>query len=475
MPTTVYPVTNSAITTVGRAFDGNVSGRTARLLEGLHSGWDFQATGTALTLKIALAVVGGAGLSASIDGGAYTALTMPGSQDTYTDTTVFTGLTDTTHSVQIRHTSGTFNYIALDQVSSFSLTGAAPAVAIYASNYGMTYPVCAMPIQGFGSIEGWWTTQSNNGYQVLTANGVDCTLRFKAQTSQLTLWGWCASQTYRLQTDGSNTATITASNTSTYDFLPAFTGLDNTAVHEYAIVANEPGFTNLLYGVMAPAGSSIVQQQVRQRPLIVWLGDSITAGYGVTDSTLSFANLISCQKNYSEQNFAVSGQRLAIYRAATNVIENEIWYGAFPPALSSVIPSYIILLAGYNDANQGVAATDFGASYLVTLQQLYASVNVLCLGILNTSTGTVSAVRSAFNSQISTAAATMGGNFLYVNTDNWINPATDTIDGIHPNSSGVSKIVTQLSPYIAMGSAPSGGGGVPGGIMMVRGSQIHIA
>lgn len=108
-------------------------------------------------------------------------------------------------------------------------------------------------------------------------------------------------------------------------------------------------------------------------------------------------------------------------------------------AAASDSANKIIVEMGTNDSETGEALTN---EYLENLNELKASnpsAAVYCMGILPRTDMTNVAAK---NARIEAAATAAGA--AYWDTTGWIDPATDTSDGVHPNFAGHSKIVTQV-------------------------------
>jgi hypothetical protein len=84
-------------------------------------------------------------------------------------------------------------------------------------------------------------------------------------------------------------------------------------------------------------------------------------------------------------------------------------------------------------------------------------------------TGLSTSTRASYNAGIQTAVNAYITNtgdtaVKFINTDNWLNPSTDTSDGIHPNATGYAKIANREIPIAATTgytvSGPSSGSGL---------------
>jgi lysophospholipase L1-like esterase len=104
-------------------------------------------------------------------------------------------------------------------------------------------------------------------------------------------------------------------------------------------------------------------------------------------------------------------------------------------------PEIIIVGLGTNDND----LADLDTTYATNLNQLktdHPTASIYCMNILNETTmphGT----RAFKNAKIASAVASVAGTTLW-DTEGWIVPATDTVDGYHPNAAGGAKIATQI-------------------------------
>lgn len=99
-----------------------------------------------------------------------------------------------------------------------------------------------------------------------------------------------------------------------------------------------------------------------------------------------------------------------------------------------------IIALGTNDG-AGSAATQ--AEYCENLMELWGTLGkpIYCMGVLPKSPGEAERISiNAYLQEAVAAAVTAGANAMFWNTDGWIDPATDTSDGLHPNAAGQKKI-----------------------------------
>lgn len=105
--------------------------------------------------------------------------------------------------------------------------------------------------------------------------------------------------------------------------------------------------------------------------------------------------------------------------------------------------SFTIIELGTNDG------LDFTAEYQENLIELYGTLGkpIYVIGVLPKTAGGGEGQRITQNSYITAAIAnaqSAGVNVVYWNTDGWIDPATDTADGLHPTAAGNRKIANQV-------------------------------
>jgi len=107
---------------------------------------------------------------------------------------------------------------------------------------------------------------------------------------------------------------------------------------------------------------------------------------------------------------------------------------------------FTIVALGTNDNE----ANNIQAKYQANLEELYGTRGkpIYCMGILNKTDETYRATNNTRIAAAVAAAVANGVNATYWNTDGWIDPATDTSDGLHPNAAGQIKIANQVVDLI---------------------------
>jgi lysophospholipase L1-like esterase len=442
----VFLTTNANVVWGGAYTDfSNAAGRAAREFTSHGAQFDLVATGTALTVSC---YGNGDTLDITIDGGAPTALTPAAG---WHSETLFTGLSDTAHTVRVktRGTAGTY----WDETGFLTLTGAAPALSLpsgFGSNAVLksgatTYIVT----DGSGEII---TSEGNDlclrGAGNVGGGGGHGQLRFKATTSGLNFWCYRGGDIFRVIVDDDATmgTSFTTSSDNTWGW-QSVTGLDGGAEHQYQIaLCHQGGAGNTYLASVNLKDGSFNTTTLVARTLWGFYGDSITQDLTTTDYGQDFP-----------EQFCVT-RKVGWYVAGLNgsAVQNSISGASAGETRTadltglSTKPTRVIVLYGHNDANSaGYVASSFKTSYKAMLNALVAGLpagtKIYCLGILNTTASNAAANRTSANTQISAGVTEIGNpNVTYVSTDGWITPATDTTDGTHPNATGYTNIVTNL-------------------------------
>jgi lysophospholipase L1-like esterase len=438
------------------------------ICQGLYSQIAFTATGTALTINYDVA--GTVVLKASVDGGAEATLTN-GSVNEFTSVTVFTGLDDVAHTVVIRVTGATVANLFLAFTNVLTVTGAAPAFAA-PTGTGPVYPASAL--RGLGGVDGLWCYQQNPifspGYSypaILATSSVsvwpctDSQVRFRSNATSLKLFLYrpaTGAGSIKVFQDGTAVGGVLACPTvggADMNWWEFVAGLDG-AYHNYTVVV-VGNVGCYLVNIMTVGGViDFATTYPRNRGAIGGIGDSITVGTSGTsgDSTLSFLYKLAVAKNRPSYNGGVGSAYLCsgiVGQVGTSMRYTDITHGS-----PTTTFDFVVCLIGVNDialSSNPPPTTGFQACYQNMLQGIRRNVGpsckILALGILDTSNAKAGPLRDTYNGLISAAVTAMSdANTSYVDTDDWITPATDCTDGIHPTSAGYDKIVTELSPLI---------------------------
>lgn len=167
-----------------------------------------------------------------------------------------------------------------------------------------------------------------------------------------------------------------------------------------------------------------------------FLGDSITDPAAQTYPQWSEMVTWNAGTGYTNlQNHAVTGQSIMAHMDAQ------------VDAAASDTPSKIFVALGTNDSDDA----GITAEYLENIQELWSDhpgVPIYCMNILPRTKATDnSAVNNPRIAAAVASAAAAGVNVTLLDTrspSDWINPATDTADGLHPNAAGAMKIMTEV-------------------------------
>lgn len=163
-------------------------------------------------------------------------------------------------------------------------------------------------------------------------------------------------------------------------------------------------------------------------PNLFAVGDSITAGVDTEAET--WVQGVATAKKWKPINMA---------HGATRVIGSTDYYMAWQVA-NVAGATTIICLMGTNDTDTTDTMRSTYQTHLATLITNNPTARIIALGCLARSTN--DAEKVLISAQIAIAAANVGVE--YYNTHAWIDPVTDTDDGLHPNTAGYAKITSEI-------------------------------
>jgi hypothetical protein len=155
------------------------------------------------------------------------------------------------------------------------------------------------------------------------------------------------------------------------------------------------------------------------------------SGDSISDSSDDWPGQLSCHHNNGYcllYNNAVAGSTVE-YQMASHVTK-----------CITDNADFTIVALGTNDSNS------VHDTYETQLNRLYSNIHkpIYAMGVLPKSP---EGSRADRNSEIVAAvsdAQAAGTNVTYWNTDGWIDPATDTSDGLHPTAAGHIKIMNEV-------------------------------
>lgn len=457
------------ITLVGE-WDGignTLQGHPVGYLSGLGNQVNFAANGTDCALNC---FGNGAGnfFSYSIDGGAPQIAT-PGAA--YTAFSLYTGLADGLHTVQLNFGASSPEAIWVDQVNALTVAGAAPTLS-YAPGFGAVYPAGGANIENTGTWKSrvWAYT---NAVAELYAPGDD-QQRFEFSGEQVKAFVNCGSGFLaNARLDGKTIGAIDIpATTGSYHWVTLVSGLSPAQPHTLSFGPDDGG----VFGVVCytVAGGTMSSELPDPRDTYAFYGDSITVSeqasaadsgvYGVYSAPAhvlysGYPHVFSDLNNVAIVSRGVGGTSVQPTGTAEDGGGGSPYCGQNRTAdITSLSPAprAIVVEYGTNDMAPGAyapAPAGFSTSYSAMLASLVAGCpnsKILCMGILprdGYDRGTI----SSYSDAISACAAALGSdNVRYVDPYDWIIPGTDQQPGgIHPNTVGAAKIATQLSTMLA--------------------------
>ncbi|MCX6970707.1 MAG: GDSL-type esterase/lipase family protein [Verrucomicrobia bacterium] len=187
-------------------------------------------------------------------------------------------------------------------------------------------------------------------------------------------------------------------------------------------------------------------QTMPDRPSTRWIayGDSITEGFSASDSAKNYPSLVAAAKSWQVVNMGFGWRGLKASGAS----------GSDGTAISSLNPSVVTVLMGYNDASAGLSATEYRTDLEALVGKIRQSAPTVPIYLIspifsiNNQT-----LLGAYRSQIEDLATHTSDANLY-----WIdglalginagNSATYLSDGIHPTDAGFALIAQNLAPQL---------------------------
>lgn len=203
------------------------------------------------------------------------------------------------------------------------------------------------------------------------------------------------------------------------------------------------------------------------RPLVEFIGDSITAGHSTSDGALNdYAWLVAEKMGADHTQIAVSGITLVngphhpdgpwpgmenLYFKTRSAVDCQDTPCANNPAwnFSTYTPKLIVINLGTNDAFLKVGAGDFQTRYrdfLAALRAKHPSAEIAALGTFGGHY--LKETEAAVNARVSAGDTKVH----FIKTEGWVIPSTDTKDNVHPHDDGHVKIagllLSKLQPYL---------------------------
>jgi lysophospholipase L1-like esterase len=185
---------------------------------------------------------------------------------------------------------------------------------------------------------------------------------------------------------------------------------------------------------------------------VEFVGDSITVGQQSSKQALTaYGWLVGQRLGVEHTQIAQGGACLvATSDGCVGLSVQFAKLSALPDAADWDFRRYaataVVINLGTNDVSHGVHTPEFQSTYLGLLQTVRSKYpNAVIFAMENFHARFAAQTRTAVAMRTSAGDA----NVFYVDTTGWIDPATDTTDGTHPNDAGHQKIAARLAPIIS--------------------------
>ncbi|RDI19367.1 SGNH/GDSL hydrolase family protein [Lentzea flaviverrucosa] len=186
--------------------------------------------------------------------------------------------------------------------------------------------------------------------------------------------------------------------------------------------------------------------------IIEFIGDSITVGQRSSKQALTAYGWLTGEKlKMGHTQIAVGGA--CLHPAADGCLSMR--EGFLRTGLPTTSPPWsfsryrahaVVINLGTNDVGHRVSRQEFQTSYVTLMRRVREKYPDAVIFALQTFRGRyVTETQAAVNE----LAGAGDRNVVFVGTEGWIDAATDTVDGVHPNDVGHRKIADRLAPVIA--------------------------
>ena len=282
------------------------------------------------------------------------------------------------------------------------------------------------------------------------------TTKFTGKTVQVKL----ASQTtIKVTIDGNASTQWNVSGTINLTPTPLASG-----THTLQIATSWENVEMPFQGLVLDAGASTLAPD--SRPLVEFIGDSITAGHSTTQGSVTdYAWLTGERLGAEHTQIAYSGITLTDgyhYEQNTNWPGMETMYFKFRPVnhcadtscsnvpawnFSNYAAKVVVVNLGTNDAFLGVPADTFQKRYTSFLQNIRAqhpSADIFALRTFGNHY--VAQTQAAVNARVSAGDTKV----RFIDTTGWLDASTDfgPNDNVHPIDAGHVKIANRLAPIL---------------------------
>jgi lysophospholipase L1-like esterase len=207
---------------------------------------------------------------------------------------------------------------------------------------------------------------------------------------------------------------------------------------------------DVFQGVVLASGAYTVAPVVPSK-VIEFIGDSITVGYRSSQEALTaYGWLTAEQLGAGHTEIARSGACLYPSNGCIGMRDRWLRTGVSATSpmwnFSRYQANAAVINLGTNDLGHRVTSAQFESAYVTLLHEIRAKYPVATIFAMET-------FGRWFASETKAAAASVtaagDSRVRYVDTEGWINPSTDTVDGTHPTDAGHRKIAARLAPIVA--------------------------
>lgn len=462
---TSFSVTSGLV--IGQTSTGTLSGRTDQVVN-TDTYVILEFTGTDLTISS----FQNAAINWSLDGGATFTSVSPASTGKFSRWAPagLQGLSDAAHTVILR--GGQW---WLDLSHSFTVYGSSPAVAIPAA-YNGTWHGCGanpsyMTVDRAGTrFTGGTSTGQVYWTPVSTRTGWGHALRFRAKVKEIKVFAYMNNNKYALSVDGGTIGTAVVMGSNSWFGFAAFSGLDDTAYHEYrvwGVLGAFPNFAGVL--ALSDTGGGIDTTPLTDLPLLAVEGDSIssTMQSGTSNFSLIWSVQLANQLRVGLASTATASTGW-IYTTGSSTGQTRA------SEIVGFAPDVVLTFLGVNDLihtdTTGTTAADYQAAItnaMSTYTTGLPSAKIIVVGPYDVASTVYDANYASFlAAQQAAVAANGSANITSADAHDWINgttynsstnPTGDLYDGLHIMPDREYKVANGMAPLVTAalsGTAP---------------------
>jgi len=239
--------------------------------------------------------------------------------------------------------------------------------------------------------------------------------------------------------------------TGTVDLTPTPLAAGNHTLRvSYRPIAGSYKGDAVFQGITIDSGATTFAPPVPSK-IIEFVGDSITVGQQSSKQALTAYGWLTGEKlKVGHTQIAVGGA--CLHPAADGCLSMR--EGFLRTGLALTAPAWnfsryranaVVINLGTNDVGHSVTKEQFHSSYVTLLKRArekYPTAAIFAMGTFRK--------RYLPETQAAVKVVNDGGdrNVYFVNTEGWIDEATDTTDKVHPNDQGHRKIADRLAPIV---------------------------